>query len=151
MKFLSDSMLGRLTRWLRLSGYDVFYASELDDKEILAKAKAEGRIICTRDKRLAEKAEQSEVPVVYLESNELLAQLRQLRRELDIVVRDEPVEARCPMCNSEVTRVARDEVADKVPSNVLSEVNDFWACGGCGKVYWRGGHWKRIKDMVERL
>ncbi len=144
-------MLGRLTRWLRLSGYDVFYADGLEDEEILAKARAEGRIICTRDKRLAEKARHVEVPCVRIESTGLLEQLRQLKSELAIVVRDEPVDARCPMCNSQITRVARDEIAGKVPDTVLAEVDDFWACGGCGKVYWRGGHWKRIREMVERL
>lgn len=40
MKFIADAMLGKLSRWLRLVGYDVHYKSDFDDDEIIADAKA---------------------------------------------------------------------------------------------------------------
>ena len=49
MKFLADAMLGKLTRWLRMLGQDVEYSTKLSDDELLASAKAEGRILLTRD------------------------------------------------------------------------------------------------------
>ena len=35
MKFLLDSMLGKLARWLRMLGHDVTYTVKLDDSALL--------------------------------------------------------------------------------------------------------------------
>jgi uncharacterized protein with PIN domain len=53
MRLLCDQMLGTLAKWLRLIGFDTFYATkEMDDSELLQIAKKEKRIILTRDKEL---------------------------------------------------------------------------------------------------
>ena len=56
MKFLSDAMHGRITRFLRILGYDTFYPFDMDDSEILKIAKKENRIIITRDIQLSQRA-----------------------------------------------------------------------------------------------
>ncbi|MBA3043717.1 hypothetical protein FP804_01105, partial [archaeon] len=53
MRFVADTMLGRLARWLRLLGFDVLYPETADDKELLKIAGE--RIIFTRDKELGKK------------------------------------------------------------------------------------------------
>ena len=52
---LADAMLGRLSRWLRLLGYDTLYASSMSDHQIVARARAEGRVVLTRDRDLAQR------------------------------------------------------------------------------------------------
>ncbi|MCK4436273.1 DUF5615 family PIN-like protein, partial [Candidatus Bathyarchaeota archaeon] len=52
MRFLADSMLGKLTRWLRMLGHDTTYANHLDDKTLAKMAKAEERVLLTRDLEL---------------------------------------------------------------------------------------------------
>ena len=53
MKFLCDQMLGTLAKWLRLLGFDTFYANdEIKDDILLLIAKKENRAIITRDKEL---------------------------------------------------------------------------------------------------
>ncbi len=151
MKFLTDSMLGRLTRWLRLSGYDVFYSRELGDEGIMDRAVEEGRVVLTRDKKLKAEADDRGVECVLLSSNDLVGQLRQLTEEVSIDVKSTPEYARCPLCNSIVERVDKSEVVRKVPKTVLSEVQEFWACTSCDKIYWHGGHWKKIKEISERI
>ena len=56
MKFLADAMLGKLSRWLRMLGQDVEYNVELGDDQLLVQAKAEGRVLLTKDFELYQRA-----------------------------------------------------------------------------------------------
>ncbi len=51
-KFLADAMLGSLARWLRILGFDTRYLQG-DDAMIAYRARAEERILLTRDRELA--------------------------------------------------------------------------------------------------
>ena len=42
-------------------------------------------------------------------------------------------------------------VKGKVPENIFKRNNEFWVCDSCGKVYWEGGHCRRIKKSVEKI
>ncbi|MCZ7406070.1 MAG: DUF5615 family PIN-like protein, partial [Candidatus Methanoperedens sp.] len=57
MKFVTDRMLGRLSRWLRLFGYDSLEIKkqENEDDTLLALAEKEGRILVSRDRVLVKK------------------------------------------------------------------------------------------------
>src|SRR3954469_17556351 len=60
MRFLCDEMLGRLARLLRAAGYDTYLAADGEpDAELIKLARREGRVLVTRDKRLAAAAEES--------------------------------------------------------------------------------------------
>lgn len=151
MKFIADSMLGRLARWMRLSGYDAAYARSLSDAEIIESAKSGGRILLSRDAKLCEKAGREDVDAVIIKSTELQEQLRQLVAERGIVVRDSPEFARCAACNGEIEKINKEEAAHKIPEKVLERIDEFWACKDCGKIYWHGGHWKKIKEQVQKI
>ena len=53
-------------------------------------------------------------------------------------------------CGASLRSVGKEEVAGKVPSGTLSHYGEFWACTGCGKVYWRGSHWKNISETLDK-
>ena len=46
--FIADAMLGRLSRKLRMLGYDTLYFQKIDDPTLLKRAIEEGRHILTR-------------------------------------------------------------------------------------------------------
>ena len=53
MKFITDTNLGKLAKWLRILGYDtVSYRGEAD-RNFLRKAEREGRVVLTRKKDMA--------------------------------------------------------------------------------------------------
>ena len=52
-RFVLDTMLGKLARWLRAMGYDALYFKAADDRYLLQLARAEARTLLTRDAKLA--------------------------------------------------------------------------------------------------
>src|SRR4029077_15838997 len=51
-RFVADGHLGRLTRNLRLLGFDVAYDCHADDRQLLGIMESENRALLTRDRRL---------------------------------------------------------------------------------------------------
>jgi len=47
-RFVVDTMLGRLARWLRAMGYDTLYPGQCADRQLLRLARAEDRILAER-------------------------------------------------------------------------------------------------------
>jgi hypothetical protein len=135
-------MLGSLARWLRFMGYDTAYPAPMEDRELAATARSEGRILVTRDKQLAARFEGA----VHVRSDVLEDQIREVAESLPLRVVD-PL-SRCSLCNTPIVPAPALSVKGLVPEGVLSRHDTFWLCPACGKVYWQGSHWAR---MVERL
>jgi uncharacterized protein with PIN domain len=144
-RFLADEMLGSLARWLRIMGYDTAYARDRGDTEILAQARDEDRMLLTRDRQLAERAGERGLLV---ESADLERQLRQVIEAYGLVL-DEPM-TRCTLCNGVLVRISPEEAADLVPPRVREAWDEFYRCTKCGQVYWKGTHWKRIGERLDR-
>lgn len=139
----ADEMLGTLAKWLRAAGVDCTYARHVDDEELLEMAGA-GRLVLTRDRLLAQRLGPRGL---YIVSDELEEQLVQVLEALPGLLEGEPL-SRCLVCNVEVVRAARDEVADMAPPGVLERHEEFWVCPSCGRTYWNGTH---VEDMLHRL
>lgn len=52
-KFLADPSLGRLSKWLRILGFDtVYFSNPLDEQQFFEKARCENRLILTRSSKI---------------------------------------------------------------------------------------------------
>jgi len=157
LRFIADSMLGKLTRWLRMLGQDAEYSNSMEDSALLATAKDERRILLTRDFELYERAIGKGVETFYLEGltgEEKLAEVaKRYGLPLEIVMSD----SRCPKCNSLIQPISPEKASGKVEKNTLEHYHEFWQCSKCQQVYWQGAHWARIsislskaKQMLEK-
>lgn len=146
-RFLVDSMLGSLARWLRIGGYDAEYRRDAEDDSLMEEASRTGRILLTRDRVLVLRAKKRGVETILVEGAGEVEQLGALAAALGLEL--DPSNSRCPKCNGSLTRVSRDEVRDRVPEASLEDFNVFWMCGSCGGVYWRGSHWDQIASTIE--
>ncbi len=86
-------MLGRLSRWLRLLGYDAAYWRDGSDEELMAAARAEGRLIVTRDRALAGRRGLRALLVAAESLDEQIAEV-----QAALGGHPEPF-TRCPECN----------------------------------------------------
>lgn len=138
-RFVADEMLGKLARELRVLGYDVAYATGIEDHDLLEQARREDRLLLTRDQQLAAAAGGRAVLVRSLDPPEQLAHVIG-----DLELRPDPDEflSRCIECNGTL----EEAPAASVPESV--EGKRTWRCTRCSKTYWWGTH---AEDMYERL
>ena len=149
MKFITDGMLGKLTRWLRMLGHDVEYSRSDDDKKLIERAKSEGRILLTRDFKLYQQAMMHGVEAVLVEAATGVEKLADLAGRFNFKLEIDVTVSRCPKCNTKIKPVSKDRVIDRVPKTTSTHYNEFWECLGCGQIYWQGAHWKRIEKTLK--
>lgn len=135
VRFVADGMLGSLARWLRRLGYDTHYANDRDDNALVRTARAEGRVLLTRDRALAARRN---LRALLIESQSLDEQLAQVRAAYPLPPVLRP--PRCSECNDLLRPAAPEEVAGRVPAYVERTYAHFHVCDGCGRIYWPGSH-----------
>lgn len=142
MRFVADTMLGRLARWLRLLGFDVLYPKNMDDKELLKFT--DERIVLTRDKELGGKEN-----VFLIKSVRIDEQLKQVINELKLEIRN-PL-SRCSVCNQILIEADKKSVKNVVPERICNNHIIFWRCPDCNKIYWKGSHYDKIIGVISQL
>jgi len=145
-RFIADAMLGKLARWLRILGYDTRYDARADDHELVRLARAEGRILLTRDRDLARRRG---VDCLFIEDEEVEAQLLQVMR--DLTLSTARAFSRCVVCNEPLQPVDKAEVRNRVPPYVYRTQERFALCHGCARVYWPATHWQRMRERLATL
>ncbi len=139
-------MVGTLAKWLRILGYDTCFDPELDDHQLVRLARAEDRVLLTRDLELAQRPS---LRTVFLASERLETQIEQVLTELHL----EPDRSfsRCPVCNEQLTQMTHKEAREQVPAYVARTQKSFMACPACQRVYWRGTHWQQMDEQLARI
>jgi uncharacterized protein with PIN domain len=146
IRFTADCMLGTLAKWLRILGYDTKYYQRIDDLRLVRLVRSEGRVLLTRDTGLLNR---KGLPVLFVQSEVLEEQLVQVLRSFDLRT-DNPF-SRCPVCNTPLEDVPKHEAWGQVPPFVFQTQERFKLCPECNQFYWRGTHWQRMLETVERL
>ncbi|BAZ93579.1 uncharacterized protein FOKN1_1180 [Thiohalobacter thiocyanaticus] len=145
MKLLCDAMLKGLARWLRAAGYDTeLPRPDESDRDIIERARHEGRWLVTRDRKLLEFRHADET-VRHLQANSLDDCVVELSARLSIDWQYRPF-SRCLLCNRPLEPVpeARREA---VPVDVRDQA--LWQCPACGRLYWEGSHVRRMRHRLE--
>lgn len=144
-RFFADAQLGRLARHLRLLGFDTRYQNSIDDAELVRQALAEHRIILSRDRALLMRRDVSHG--LHLRLDEPQEQLIHVIRRCDLARSCHPF-SRCIECNHQIEAVAKQEVKQRLEPETIASFDEFWRCTGCGRVYWKGSHYERLRQRV---
>jgi uncharacterized protein with PIN domain len=145
-RFVLDAHLGTLARHLRMAGFDCLYRNDYRDSELITAALAEHRIILTRDKGLLK--QRLVTHGYYVRSTEPGEQLREVVRALQLETGLRPF-TRCRECNAELHDVPKTEVLARLPEKVRGAYDRFQLCPGCGRIYWEGTHYARLRRMLD--
>ena len=145
--FAADFMLGRLVKWLRVIGQDVIYGRHLTGWGLIRAARAEKRLILTRDHGLKKK---QPPPLLFIESDDYREQLRQVIAACGLKP-DEQVFSRCLECNTVLEPKDKQAVKSLVPPYVFASQEKFARCPTCKRVYWAATHQEKMMEELRRV
>lgn len=146
VRFVLDAHVRKLASLLRLCGFDA--ALNSDDAEVAEVAAREARVALTRDVGLLKRSIVRYGHWVRHTDPEL--QLVEVLDRFDLVNRMEPF-ARCLRCNTPVVPVDAEAVADLLPPRTRTNFRRFHRCPRCGRIYWKGSHYRQLVRLIERV
>lgn len=150
MKFLCDQMLGTLAKWLRIYGFDTFFVnSEMDDAKLMEITKKENRILITRDRNLIQSARRENLKTIEIKKTDINEQISTVLG--DIKIDNKKVLSRCILCNTEIEEIKKGDIKTKVPKRVFDNNEKFWFCKKCNKIYWKGSHYEKMFEKINKL
>ena len=150
MKFIADSMLGSLARWLRMMGHDVVYNVSLNDSQILELSKKENRSILTKDLELYQRAIRRSIDAFYFEDKKEFEYLAELAKRYGLNLETDMDKSHCPVCNFPLKSTPKEQLLRNLEKNTLIYYDKFWRCLNCGQIYWQGAHWKQIINTLNQ-
>ncbi|MDQ3954396.1 MAG: Mut7-C ubiquitin/RNAse domain-containing protein [Actinomycetota bacterium] len=145
-RFVVDSNLGGLARDLRMLGFDTLFRNDFADDEIARISASERRVLLTRDVDVLKRKEITHG--YYVRVSEPIEQASEIVRRFDLATSLRPF-SRCLECNEPLENATPEEVRELVPNVAAREHNEFTRCPYCGRVYWRGSHYTRMKKKID--
>jgi len=147
-KFILDVHLGKLARLLRLLGFDTLYQNNFTETTIITLAAQEERIVLTRDVGLLKN---KTIELGYwLRSQQPLEQANEVLHRFVLKDKIQPFK-RCLVCNGLIELVNKENVIAHFPPNTIDFFNEFYQCENCKRVYWKGSHYERMIQLIQKL
>lgn len=147
-RFILDAHLGRLSKYLRLMGFDTLFNNNYSDPEIVDLAEKEKSIILTRDREMLKNKRITHA--YWIRSDEARAQLQEVIKRFDIK-NQVNLFSRCLRCNTPLEEVKKEDIADRLKPRTREFFTTFRHCPGCDRIYWNGSHYEKMKAFVESL
>lgn len=147
-RFVLDTHLGTLARYLRLCGFDTLYRNDYDDVELAHISAAEKRILLTRDRGALKR--KIVTHGYFIRNDKPRLQLDEVFSRFDLYNAVRPFK-RCARCNGLLHEVEKAEIAGRIEPATRRYYEAFRACSGCGRVYWRGSHFAHIRRLIHSV
>ena len=147
--FLVDSMLGNIARKLRLLGFNSKYFSTIKKEQFLIIAKNENRVVVTKDHHLASICNKQNIPTIELLNTNETDQIIEICKKLNISkCKINMDDTRCTLCNGVIESVEKKKILDVIPMKVVQNIEYFWMCNSCNKIYWKGTHIRNLQKFI---
>jgi len=148
LKFVLDVHLGKLAGYLRMLGFDVVYRNDASDPELVRISSEEQRVLLTRDRGLL--MHSAITHGYWVRATDSRRQAAELVRRFDLKSAFDPF-SRCIACNTLLHRVEKAAVAERLQPRTAEVFQEFLRCGGCGRIFWKGSHYRRMRQWIAQL
>ncbi len=148
IKFVLDTHLGKLAKYLRMLGFDTLYKNDYEDQQLAEIASQQQRIVLSRDRGLLKRK------IIeyghYVRHTQSLEQLAEIMQWLDIQKYMNPF-SRCTTCNGLLNSVSKKDIASQLEPKTRQFYNEFKQCAECKQIYWKGTHYQRLEQIVQSI
>lgn len=148
IRFVIDSHLGKLAKYLRMLGFDVLYDNNYADSELAFLSSSKNRILLTRDCDLLKRR------IIdyghFVRQTQPLKQLQEIIKWLNLKPLIKPF-YRCIRCNGLLHTVDKTEVEDHLLSKTKQYYHEFKQCLDCKHVYWKGSHYQKMQRFIDSI
>ena len=149
MKFICDDNLGKLTKYLRILGFDTLFKENIEDNELLRLADSEQRFLLTRDHQLIDKSHP--YGVLLLENDDPLLQLKTILEALSLKINVAQLFLRCSQCNEICNEVDKSQIGNEVFPFIIRIQEIISQCPSCKRYYWKGTHYQKLLKKLKSV
>ncbi len=144
--------MGKLTKMLRMLGFDAVFFRGKDDAEMLQLASSEGRMVLTRDTHILERSvvATGKIKAILIKSADIVEQTEQIIALLNLRPLIRPF-TRCLEDNHLLVKREKEDLRDRVPPYVWQTQSDYVECPKCKRVYWKGTHWQAMRRVLATI
>ena len=147
-RFVLDTHLGRLARYLRLLGFDCLYQNDFHDDELARISSEQQRTLLTRDRILLQRKVITRG--YFIRATQPLQQTIEVLRRFDLSGDIRPL-GRCIRCNGLLEDVGKDVIEDRLEPKTRRFYQRFRICPDCGQIYWRGSHFVKMTRLIDAI
>ena len=149
VRFVLDTHLGKLAKYLRMLGFDTLYNNgSADDTLVELACNNGGRILLTRDIGLLKR--KMITHGYFVRDTRPRMQVKEILNHFDLQRLISPFQ-RCIHCNGEILPVPRQDIMGRVPAGILDNFDEFVICSVCRHIYWKGSHYERMMNFIKGL
>lgn len=145
LRFVLDTHLGRLARYLRLCGFDSLYRNDYTDDELATISAEQQRILLTRDRDALKR--RIVTRGYFVRRDRPREQLAEVFRRFDLHASASPF-TRCSRCNGLLRAIEKDAIIDRLEPLTRHYYDDFRICADCDRIYWRGSHIQQVERLI---
>jgi uncharacterized protein with PIN domain len=147
-RFVLDTHLGRLARYLRLLGFDCLYQNDFQDDDLARISSEQQRILLTRDRRLLHRKVITRG--YFIRATDPLHQTVEVLRRFDLSAHIRPL-CRCVRCNGSLEEVGKHRIINRLEPKTRRYYEEFRICTDCRQIYWRGSHFDKMTRLIEHI
>jgi hypothetical protein len=147
-RFLLDVHLGKLAHYLRMLGFDALYRNDYEDAQLAQLSRQEKRILLTRDIGLLKRSLVTHG--YFLRETNPKKQLPEVLRRFDLYRAITPFQ-HCITCNGLMQPIQKIEATQHLPVDTVQHYDSFYRCNHCGKIYWKGSHYKKMQEFIAEI
>ena len=147
IRFICDVHLGKLSRYMRMLGFDTLYSNQYTNEQIIQIATEEKRIILSRNCRLIR--DKRVTHSYWVRSSDPLEQIRDLVNKLDLSNSIDPL-TRCMECNGILVPVDKQQILPQLEPRTANYFNEFFRCNTCAHIYWKGSHFENMLGFIDQ-
>ncbi len=147
-RFVLDTHLGKLARYLRILGFDTLYRNDYEDSELARISAEEERILLTRDHGVLKRK---------IVKYGYFIRYDHPRRQLKSVINRYGLDkydgtfGRCLECNTRLVPVEKEKIMDRLEPKTKKYFDEFYICPNCNKIYWQGSHYEDMKEFIDEI